>query len=152
MNTNIVSRSYGILFCFLLFMLFCGTASGADFIGSVRTVDGGCFIDRNEVSMQAETGTHLYKSDILRTGSHGAMGVLLRDDTSLSMGPESEIILEDFVFDPANDTMGMAATFAKGTASVITGKISELAPESAKFSTPLITIGIRGTHFAVKVD
>jgi hypothetical protein len=41
---------------------------------------------------------------------------------------------------------------SRGTLSYLSGLIGKLAPESARFETPVASIGIRGTRFAMKVD
>lgn len=142
------------IFAALITCLALGTmawASDGDIIGSVRTAQGECTITRGTETLAATIGTHLRQHDLLATGKDSSMGVLLRDDTSISLGDESEVVLDEFLFDPANDELGLSAQFLKGTAAVLTGSIAEMAPEKTDFSTPLASIGIRGTRFAVKV-
>src|SRR3989304_2723398 len=50
---------------------------------------------------------------------------------------------------PAGDTLGLLVRLSKGTMASLSGLIGKLAPEKARFETPVATIGIRGTHFAV---
>jgi len=40
----------------------------------------------------------------------------------------------------------------KGTAAFVSGIIGKLAPESVRFETPVATIGLRGTRFAVRIE
>src|SRR3989304_1617125 len=51
---------------------------------------------------------------------------------------------------PADGKLGLLARFSKGTLAYISGLIGKLAPESVRFETPVASIGIRGTYFAVK--
>ncbi len=137
---------------FLSVFAQCPTAWGDEIIGSVKTVKGSATILRNGKSSPAIAGKRLFMRDNLRTGIDGSMGVIFRDDTILSLGPSSEILIDEFVFDPAGGNMSFVTKMTKGTAAFLTGKISELSPKSVKVETPSATIGIRGTKFVVKVD
>ena len=78
--------------------------------------------------------------------------MIFRDNTTLSIGPDSTLVIDKFVFQPAEGNLGIVTRLAKGTASYLSGEITKLSPGSAKFETPLATIGIRGTRFLVKVE
>lgn len=130
-----------------------GTALAEDeFIGSIKKVEGEAAVVRNEQAIPAEVGGKLKKNDVLKTGKDGSMGVIFRDDTTLSLGPGSELAIDEFVFVPAKGKLGLVTKMVKGTAAYVSGKISKLAPKSVRFETPLATIGIRGTHFLVQVE
>ena len=80
------------------------------------------------------------------------MGIIFEDNTILSLGPESEVVIDEYVFAPEKGLFSMIARMVKGTASYLSGIIGHQSPESVKFRTPEATIGIRGTHFLVKVN
>ena len=128
------------------------TATPVDFIGSVKTVSGEAFLVHKDIRTPASVGDHLHQGDILITSSGSSLGVIFRDDTMLSLGPKSEVRIDEFVFNPADDAMAFLAHVGKGTAQFITGQMSKIAPERMSVETPLATIGIRGTRFLVKVD
>ena len=135
-------------------ILPCVPALGADadMAGSVRTLKGAATVVRQDDSLPVTMGMHIMRGDVLRTGPDSSMGVLFRDDTSLSLGPGAEITVDDFVFDPAEGRLGMLVEVGRGTAAFISGEIAKLRPESMVVTTPLSTIGIRGTRFVVKVE
>ena len=128
------------------------TATSVDFIGSVKTVSGDTFLIRKGIRIPASVGDHLHQGDTLVTSSGSSIGVIFRDDTMLSLGPSSEVRIDEFVFNPADDAMAFLAHVGKGTAQFITGQMSKIAPERMRVETTLATIGIRGTRFLVKVD
>ena len=128
------------------------TASPVYFIGSVKTVSGDAYLVRGKARSSAAVGDHLYQGDTLVTASSSSIGVIFRDDTILSLGPRSEVRIDEFVFNPADGAMAFLANVGKGTAQFITGQMSKIAPERMNVETPLATIGIRGTRFLVKVD
>ncbi len=119
-------------------------------IGVVRNSTGSATVTRGENVLPAATGTRLHTGDTLGTGPDGSLGVILRDNSSLSLGPSSSLVLRDFLFSPSEGKFSLLVRLSKGTMAYLSGLIGKLAPEKARFETPTATIGIRGTHFAVK--
>ena len=119
-------------------------------IGVVRNSTGSATITRGGNLLPATTGTRLHTGDTLGTGPGGSLGVILRDNSSLSLGPSSRLVLRDFLFSPSEGKFGLLVRLSRGTMAYLSGLIGKLAPEKARFETPTATIGIRGTHFAVK--
>lgn len=118
-------------------------------IGIVRTSTGSASVTRGGDVLPATTGTRVHAGDTLSTGSDGSLGVILRDNSSLSLGPGSSLVLRDFQFSPSEGKLGLLVRLSKGTMAYLSGLIGKLAPEKALFETPTATIGIRGTCFAV---
>jgi len=129
-----------------------GTAVAGETIGVVRSASGDATVTRGEKTLAAAPGLKLMVGDILGTGRDGSLGVILRDDSSLSIGPESRLVLRSFRFSTSEGTFDLVARITRGTMAYISGLIGKLAPEKARFETPTATIGIRGTRFAVKVE
>jgi len=128
-----------------------GTAVAGETIGMVRSVSGDAAVTRGEKSLPAAPGMKLMVGDTLLTGRDGSLGVILRDDSSLSIGPGSRLVLRSFEFSPSEGKFDLVARISRGTMAYLSGLIGKLAPEKARFETPTATIGIRGTRFAVKV-
>jgi hypothetical protein len=127
-----------------------GHADTDGIIGVVRNVAGSATVARGGNVLPATTGTRLHAGDTLGTGPDGSLGVILRDNSSLSLGPSSSLVLRDFLFSPSERKFGLLVRLTKGTMAYLSGLIGKLAPEKVRFETPTATIGIRGTHFAVK--
>jgi len=127
-----------------------GHADADGTIGVVRNSAGPATVTRGGNVLPATAGTRLHVGDTLGTGPDGSLGVILRDNSSLSLGPSSSLVLRDFVFSPYEGKLGLWVRLSKGTMAYLSGLIGKLAPEKARFDTPTATIGIRGTHFAVK--
>jgi len=142
-----------VLFAILLSILFFpvpGHAAPDTTIGVVRNAAGPATVTRAGNVLPATAGTKLQVGDILATGPGGSIGVLLRDDSSLSLGPSGTLVLREFLFSPSQGKFGLLVRLTRGTMAYLSGLIGKLAPEKARFETPSATIGIRGTHFAVK--
>ena len=135
----------------LLLLAPAPSAGAAETIGSIKTVRGSAAIVRAGEAIPAGAGLKLLAGDIIETGPDSALGLILRDDSSLSLGPSSRIAIEKFQFVPAEGKLGFTARLLRGTMAYVSGIIARLAPESASFVTPVATIGVRGTRFAVRV-
>jgi hypothetical protein len=121
-------------------------------IGAIKSVSGDARIVRAGQEVKAEPGAALRQADVLRTGDDGALGVTFRDNSTVSLGPNSDLALEAFVFEPAQSKFGFVGRMARGTAFFVSGAMAKLAPESVSVVTPTSTIGVRGTRFLVEVD
>ncbi len=142
--------------CVFLIAMFISTPVLAsletDKIGQVRNVEGAVSILRNGDTLAADVGAALYHGDYIRTGKPGAVGVVLTDDTAISLGSGSELSLDDYAFDPKESKFALAIRMIKGTFSYITGQIVKLAPDSAQVRTPDATIAVRGTKLLIQVE
>lgn len=78
---------------------------------------------------------------IVSTGGGGGQ-VLFLDQTSLTIAPNSEVVLDKYVYDPDSDSGEMTVTVLKGAMRFVGGRISKTSP--ATIRTPSATIGIRG--------
>ncbi|UCJ19215.1 FecR domain-containing protein [Pseudomonas sp. MM211] len=121
-------------------------------IGYVMKVQGEATVSIDGTTQSATIGTPLYVGSVVKTGSAGSMGVTLKDNTVMSFGPNSELTIDEFLFDPAQDELKLSAKITHGTLDYISGTIAKLKPKAVEINTPTGTIGVRGTHFLVKVD
>lgn len=121
-------------------------------IGIVKFVSGSAYLQNGENKVSACPNMKISLGDQVITADKSSIGLILDDDTVLSLGPNSTIFLEDFLFDPAGSKLSFAAKMVKGTFSFITGQIAKLAPKNVNLQTPDATLGVRGTKFLVKVD
>jgi hypothetical protein len=136
---------------FLFFALIASPVLASD-VGSVKSIDGLAWIIRGEEQIPAQAGARLMVNDTMKTGIDGAMGIILRDDTIISMGSGSQMVLSEFVFQPERKQFGMLTKFLKGSFTYISGLMAKLDPESVKIETPEGMVAIRGTHFLIKVE
>ena len=75
--------------------------------GRIKVSTGAAFIVRNGAEIPAQLGQTVFEADALRTGGDGKIGVTLKDDTRLSLGPNSELRLERFVYAPADQRLSV---------------------------------------------
>jgi hypothetical protein len=120
--------------------------------GYVKKVKGEVSIIRQDKAFPARIGEKVYRSDTLKTGSNGSIGITFKDDTLISLGPSSEVIVNDFEFSPAEGKMSIITRMLKGTMVYLSGIIAKLSPNAVRVETPVGNIGLRGTRFAVKIE
>jgi len=126
--------------------------AGGNSIAFVDSVKGEATILNEAQSVSAVANMKMFAGDTVRTGANGTVGLIFNDDTVVAIGPESEMKVEDFLFDPAEGELSFVAKMIKGTFSFITGQIAKLAPEKMHLETPEATLGVRGTKFAVEIE
>jgi hypothetical protein len=120
--------------------------------GYVKVVMGTATIVRSSGEVQARPGDAVYENDRLRTSANGRLGVTLKDDTRVALGPDSAIDLSEFKFSPAEGQLGLVMRLLRGVAEFVTGRIAELKPEAVRIQTPASIVGVRGTHFVVQAE
>ena len=119
--------------------------------GHVKIATGAAFIVRQNTTLAAKPGDAVFATDTLRTQANGTIGVTLADDTRVSLGPDSEMRLERYVFAPADGALGMVLNFVHGVAAYVSGRMAKLSPDSVRLETPAAIVGVRGTTVAIKV-
>jgi hypothetical protein len=118
--------------------------------GTIKIVSGAAFIVRESGTIQAQPGQPVYEADTLRTGPDGKLGVTLKDDTRLSLGPNSEIRLDRFAYEPAEGQLGFVLKVVRGMAAYVSGKIAKIAPDAVRLETPSAIVGVRGTMVVIR--
>jgi hypothetical protein len=118
--------------------------------GKVKRAEGSVTIDRAGHVQSLPVGSTVYVGDRIRTGADGSVGITLFDDTLLTAGPRSTLLINDFQFNPVTNEGNLLTTLVKGTLSVVTGLIGKQAPQNVRFRTPTVVLGIRGTEFIVE--
>ena len=120
--------------------------------GRVKIASGSAFIVRGGNMVQAEAGQVVYQADTLRTGADGRIGITLKDDTRVSLGPSSEVRLDRYAYTPASGQVGFVMNVVRGVIAYVSGHIAKLAPDSIRLETPAAIVGVRGTTLALRVE
>ena len=58
--------------------------------GRIKIASGSAFIVRAGTNLPAQAGQLVFEADTLRTGADGRLGVTLKDDTRVSLGPAAK--------------------------------------------------------------
>jgi hypothetical protein len=120
--------------------------------GRIKIAEGATFVVRGGQELPAKAGDALFESDSLRTGSDGRLGIMLADETRVSLGPGTEIQLNRFVYAPAESQFGVVLRLVRGVAAYVSGRIAKLAPDSIRLETPAAIVGVRGTTLVLRAE
>ncbi|OGS08040.1 MAG: hypothetical protein A2270_03070 [Elusimicrobia bacterium RIFOXYA12_FULL_51_18] len=99
-----------------------------------------------------KSGDPLFLNDHLVTDGKGKMQILLLDETVFTVGANSDMVLDEFVYDPANDAGKVSVKMTKGIFRFVTGKVARKDPANMTVKLSVGTIGIRGTMAAGTTD
>jgi hypothetical protein len=119
--------------------------------GRIKIASGSVFIVRAGTVVPAQAGQLVYEADALRTGADGRLGVTLKDDTRVSMGPGSEMRVDRFLYAPAEGRLSLVLNVVRGVVAYVSGRIAKLSPDSIRLETPAAVVGVRGTTLALRV-
>ncbi|MEQ9639417.1 MAG: FecR domain-containing protein [Alphaproteobacteria bacterium] len=89
-----------------------------------------------------QVGNDMYADERVQTVDNGKVHLLFLDGSAMSIGPNSDIVLDEFVYDPDTKTGNLSFAATKGVFRFVGGRISKSSPVLIK--TPNATIGIRG--------
>ncbi|GBF25978.1 hypothetical protein MnTg02_01014 [bacterium MnTg02] len=89
-------------------------------------------------------GDGVFQNELIATGAESSTQLLFRDETSLTVGPKSEVRLDRFVYNPARKSGRVVIDIAKGAFRFVSGAAK---PSTYQIRTPVATIGVRGTIF-----
>jgi hypothetical protein len=82
----------------------------------------------------------------------GRMAITFLDDSTVKLTENSQLLIDEYIYDPDPSKSKMSLNFALGTARFITGNLNRIDKQNIKLSTPTANIAIRGTDFTATVD
>jgi hypothetical protein len=129
-------------------------ALAADQAGVSAAVRGAVALNRLQVAVgrQVVSGEPILLQDAIKSGQRSGMQILLLDETVFTIGPESELVIDEFVYDPKTNAGKLSAEITKGVFRFVSGKIAHEKPEDMNVKLPSGTLGVRGTMVAGRVD
>jgi hypothetical protein len=93
-------------------------------------------------SQQISAGGTLVANEHLRTGDASSVQLLFLDETSVSMGAQSDLVLDRFVYNPNSAAGNVVLSTARGALRFVSGSQN---PTNYTINTPVASIGVRGT-------
>ena len=97
-----------------------------------------------------QVGLDMQANERVQTDADGKAHLLFLDGSALSIGPNSEVVLDEFVYDPVSKTGKIALSATRGVFRLVGGQISKTTPVT--LTTPTATIGVRGGIAAINAD
>ncbi len=144
------SAVHFVLFGILLLISPTSIATGR--IGLVKTYQPVATVIRQGAEINLQVGAEIFEGDTIITNSDGAVGIIFSDGAVLTLGPSGKLIVEDFLFKPAEHNVSFISRVVKGSVAFVSGAIGRISPGSVQFKTPTATLGLRGTKILIEVD
>jgi hypothetical protein len=128
-------------------------ASDSASIGTVTLLQGAAQAVNPAGALRTlEKGSPVYLSDRVTTSSGGSLTVELQDQTVFHLGPGSEAVLDEYVYQANQENGRVQIDFAKGVFRFVTGKIAKKHPENIEVEFPTGSMGIRGTNVMGRIE
>ena len=147
------SKSYPFLVLLLLLFALSKTTkvqAQAANIGDISELNGSAQIVRDK-TYNADLDFAIQSNDEAIT-KNGRMAITFLDDSVVKLTEFSELLIDEYIYDPDPSKAKMALTFGLGTARFITGNLNRIDKQNITLKTPTANIAIRGTDFTATVD
>ena len=119
-------------------------------IGDISELNGNAEIVRDK-PYTAELEFAIQQNDQAVT-KDGRLAIKFLDNSQVKLTEYSELVIDEYIFNPDPSKSKMALKFTLGTARFITGSFNKIDKQNIKLSTPTANIAIRGTDFTATVD
>jgi hypothetical protein len=150
MNPIIVRRTVCVLTAAAL--MFAARAQAEPEAGTVAALLGALQVQHGTNWQDASVGTPVFVGDRLRTAPGDAAKIVLRDDSVLELGPDTELVLNTQVFDPAAHRVESLIRLAKGKMRAWVSEYYHEPRAHYEVETPTAIVGVRGTEFIALYD
>lgn len=121
-------------------------------VGEIGQIKGSGVLERGkDVVIEGEAGVGVQSMDTAVT-ANGTMRIDFIDETRVDITEQSRLVIDEFVYDPANDIGSLSMKASLGTVRYASGQIAKRYKQNVKIRTPSATIGVRGTDFIMVVD
>jgi hypothetical protein len=132
-----------------LVLATCTSAWAADAAGVVKRVQGSVTLQRDGQALPVAAGTPVQVGDRLVTAADASVGVTMGDDSLVTVGPASTLVVSQFRFDSTTNDGNLVLGLLKGTLHFISGLIAKQSPQNVNVQTRNALMGVRGTEFIV---
>ncbi|MBV9553805.1 MAG: FecR domain-containing protein [Alphaproteobacteria bacterium] len=91
-------------------------------------------------------GQEVVHDEHIATGAAGQTQILFLDESAMSVGPSSDVTIDNFVYDPNTGGGRLAMSATKGVLRYVGGRLSKI-ENGVELRTPAGVIGVRGGVF-----
>ena len=105
-------------------------------VAQIKVSRGIVRIERAGQRFPGPVGARLKVDDSVISESNGSAGLTFSDNSTLSMGPDSEVTLNRFEYDPTTHMGAFDAYVKQGTVSLQAGNLADSGPDNLRISTP----------------
>lgn len=118
--------------------------------GTFKVISGTVQALRDDTARDVKIGDPVFIGDKIVTAAASFAGITLYDNTRLTSGPNSSVVIDAFSFSTTTHQGELSASIDKGSLAVISGQLAKTNPERVVFNTRTMTVGVRGTEFIIE--
>jgi FecR-like protein len=148
---TVVAMHWGRLLASAVLLLW-AVGARAQEVGTIAELDGTAEIGRGGAWTAASVGAPIQQGDRLRTKRPGRLRVVFQDDSVLTLSDNSELVVDQQVFDPAQGKTQSTLRLLQGKVLALASEYYERARAVYEIRTKTAVAGVRGTEFAVYYD
>ena len=119
-------------------------------IGDISELSGSASVVR-DIPYDASIDFVIQNNDEAIT-NNGRMAITFLDNSQVKLTEHSQLLIDEYIYDPDPSKSKMALTFALGTTRFITGNLNRIDKQNITLKTPTANIAIRGTDFTTTVN
>ncbi len=131
------------------FVLLAAAAAAAQEVGTVATAEGSAEVGRADTWRAATAGTAVHVGDVIRTGQPGRVRVVFQDDSVLNVGDNSQLMIDEQVFDPNAGPPRSLMRLLQGKVRALVSEYYQQIGAAYEIETATAVSGVRGTEFVV---
>jgi hypothetical protein len=123
-------------------------AAAATAIGGAERVVNDVQGFLGEITRVLQVADEVFTEEVIETSDDGATRIIFLDGTELTMGPNSRVTLDRYVYDPTSGAGEMAVSFVSGIFEFASGLLPDA---NYSLRTPFANLAIRGTVIRLMV-
>jgi len=144
-------RAYGIFAVLLAMTALTGAPVAAQQVGTATAVNPlSESTPPGAATVPLTVGARIIHKERIHTTPSGTVQLAFLDKSTLSIAPNTSIVINDFVYDPNSRKGHMLASLTQGALRFVGGALSH--EGEATIATPAAAIGIRGGTVTIVID
>jgi len=120
--------------------------AAAAVVGSVTKIQGGCTGLNEAVSRNLAVKAQIHQGEVVSTAGNARLEITFVDGTKLTLGEKAKLTIDSFVFTPTEPGSQLSVGVT-GAFRFVSGQMTKIADSTVTVTTPVATLGVRGTNF-----
>jgi len=137
---------------FCLLVVSAQAEAPSPWVAQIKVSRGLVNIERDGQRYPGPIGARLKENDVVVTAGNGSAGLMFLDNSMLSLGPDAEVALQRYSYDPTTYMGAFDAYVKRGTVSVQSGNIARQSPDAMRVSTPKAEMKGDARAYVVSVE
>ncbi|MBF0141984.1 MAG: FecR domain-containing protein [Magnetococcales bacterium] len=115
-------------------------------VGEITQSKGLAYSQFGQTKRTLSEGDPVFQEDRIVTGRNARLILKMKDDAVIALGEDSEFVVAQYQFQAEAESGNGILELTRGLIRFTTGKLGKLKQHPFKISTPVATLGVRGTE------